>query len=72
LGLYAIAKHLVANKPFVCWIRFCKAFSCLAFFWFLSWGLGSCGYEKSFEYGIPGLGILLVIIVGLSFVLYNN
>jgi len=31
-----------------------------------SWGLGSCRYEIEFEYGIPGLGILLVIIIGFS------
>lgn len=36
LGLEAFvyqSKHFVANKPFV---RFCEAFSWLAFFWFLN------------------------------------
>lgn len=74
LGLYTKAKHCVANKPFVYWIRFLQSFFMVSFifgFCLGAWGL--VVMRSSFEYGIPGLGIILVIIVGFSFVvLYNN
>jgi len=51
------SKHLVANKPFVYWIRFEKLFlvSFLLVFVNWSWGLGSCRYEKYlYSYGTLG------------------